>query len=61
MEQFRPGDKKVAVPGSTYSWTVSKTESTELDKDALKADGLLEKYTRPKTSYRITVAENKTE
>lgn len=61
MEQFRPGDKKVAVPGATYSWTVSKTESTELDKDALKADGLLEKYTRPKTSYRITVAENKTE
>ena len=61
MEQFRPGDKKVAVPGSTYSWTVSKTESTELDKDALKADGLLEKYTRPKTSYRITVAENKSE
>lgn len=61
MEQFRPGDKKVAVPGATYSWTVSKTESTELDKDALKADGLLEKYTRPKTSYRITVAENKPE
>lgn len=61
MEQFRPGDKKVAVPGVTYSWTVSKTESTELDKDALKADGLLEKYTRPKTSYRITVAENKSE
>lgn len=61
MEQFRPGDKKVAVPGSTYSWTVSKTESTELDKDALKADGLLEKYSRPKTSYRITVAENKSE
>ena len=61
MEQFRPGDKKVAVPGATYSWTVSKTESTELDKDALKADGLLEKYTRPKTSYRITVVENKSE
>lgn len=61
MEQFRPGDKKVAVPGSAYSWTVSKTESTELDKDALRADGLLEKYIRLKTSYRITVAENKTE
>lgn len=61
MEQFRPGDKKVAVTGATYTWTVSETESTELDKDALKADGLLEKYTRPKTSYRITVAENKTE
>lgn len=61
VEQFRPGDKKVAVPGSAYSWTVSKTESTELDRDALKADGLLEKYSHPKTSYRITVAENKTE
>ena len=34
---------------------------TELDKDALRADGLLEKYTRPKTSYRITVAANKDE
>ena len=61
MEQFRPNDTKVVVPGAAYSWAVSKMESTELDKDALKADGLLEKYTRPKTSYRITVAVNKDE
>jgi len=61
MDKFRPGDKKVAVPGTRYSWTVSKTDSTELDKDALKADGLLDKYTKPKTTYRITVSENKPE
>jgi hypothetical protein len=54
LTQFRDGDKKVAVTGKAYEWVVSRTESTEIDKDALKADGLLDKYTKPKASYRIT-------
>ena len=29
-------------------------ETSEIDKDGLKADGLLAKYTRAKVSYRIT-------
>lgn len=54
LTQFRDGDKKVSVHGNKYEWSVSRTESTEIDKDGLKADGLLDKYTRAKTNYRIT-------
>ncbi len=53
--QFRPGDKKVEVKGSAYTWTVACTQTASIDKDALKADGLLEKYTKPATQYRMTV------
>lgn len=54
MSQFRDGDKKVTVAGTKYEWIVSRTESTEIDKDALKKDGLLEKYSKLKVGYRIT-------
>jgi len=54
MSQFRDGDKKVTVAGTKYEWIVTRTESTEIDKDALKKDGLLEKYSKPKVGYRIT-------
>ena len=46
MKQFREGDKKVEVKGSTFTWTVSRSETTAIDKDALKADGLLDKYSK---------------
>ena len=54
MSQFRDGDKKVAVMGEKYEWVLSKSESTEIDKDALKRDGLLDKYSKPKIGYRFT-------
>lgn len=54
LAQFRDGDKKVSIRGNKYEWNVSRTESTEIDKDGLKADGLLAKYTRAKVNYRIT-------
>jgi len=54
MAQFRDGDKKVTVIGKLYEWIVSRADTTEIDKDALKADGLLDKYTKTKISYRIT-------
>ena len=59
LTQFRDGDTKVSIRGSRYEWVLSKSESTELDKDALKADGLLEKYTKSKTNYRLTTSEIK--
>ena len=59
LSQFRDGDTKVAIRGSRYEWVLSKSESTELDKDSLKADGLLEKYTKIKTNYRLTTSEIK--
>lgn len=59
LEQFRDGDTKVSIPGQRYEWVLSKSSTTELDKDALKSDGLLEKYTKLKTNYRLTTSEIK--
>ena len=53
LAQFRDGDKKVSIRGEKYEWNVSRSETSEIDKDGLKADGLLAKYTRAKVSYRI--------
>jgi len=54
MEQFREGDKKVVLTGQKYKWVLSKSVSTDIDKDALKKDGLLDKYSKQKVSYRFT-------
>jgi predicted phage-related endonuclease len=59
LSQFRDGDTKVAIRGSRYEWVLSKSNTTELDKEALEADGLLEKYTKSKTNYRLTTSEIK--
>ena len=59
LTQFRDGDTKVSIKGSRFEWVLSKSTSTELDKDALKADGLWEKYNKPKTNYRLTTSEIK--
>lgn len=59
LSQFRDGDTKVSIKGNRYEWVLSKSNSTELDKEALEADGLLEKYTKSKTSYRLTTSEIK--
>lgn len=55
MTQFHDGDKKVEIKGSTYTWTVSRSETTTIDKKALEADGLLEKYQKKSEQYRMTV------
>ena len=54
-EAFRPNDVAVEHKGGKYVWSVSKTESYELDKDAIKADGLFDKYSRKKESFRINI------
>ena len=59
LTQFRDGDNKVSIRGSRYEWVLTKSETTELDKDALAADGLLERYTKAKTNYRLTTSEIK--
>lgn len=55
LTHFREGDKKVEVKGATFVWTVSRSETTTIDKDALKADGLLDKYSKKSETYRMTV------
>jgi len=54
IAQFRDGDKKVSIAGSAYNWEVSRTSTTKIDKDAMKADGVLAKYTTTEDSYRIS-------
>ena len=50
---FRPHDIAVEHKGGRYVWSVTKHESTEIDKAALEADGLLDKYLRKKETFRI--------
>lgn len=58
-EQFREGDKRVAVTGQNFTWELAKSETAKIDKEAMKADGILEKYSVTENSYRLTVKENK--
>jgi aspartate ammonia-lyase len=53
QDAFRPYDIAVERNGGKYVWSVSKSESTEIDKAALEADGLLDKYSRKKETFRI--------
>lgn len=59
--EFRDNDKKVTLLGDKFEWSVTKTESVDIDKEALKADGLYDKYSSIKTTYRISTKtiENK--
>ena len=59
LVQFREGDTKVSLKGDKYVWVLSKTTSTDIDKESLKADGLFEKYSKLKTNYRLTTSEIK--
>lgn len=54
IAQFREGDKKVSIPGGSYNWEVSRSSTTKIDKDAMKKDGILAKYTTTEESYRIS-------
>ena len=54
LNQFREGDTKVSLKGANVEFILSKTNSTEINKESLAADGLLEKYLTPKVSYRLT-------
>jgi hypothetical protein len=50
---FRPNDIAVEHKGGRYIWSVTRTESYELDKAAIQAEGLFDKYSRKKETYRI--------
>ena len=59
LEQFREGDTKVSIKGKAIEFVLSKSNTTEIDKDSLEADGLLEKYTKSKVNYRLTTSKIK--
>lgn len=51
---FKEGDTTVTVKGGSYEWTVQKTAKTDIDRAALEKDGLLEKYQKQSTVYKLT-------
>lgn len=57
MTQFKDGQTKVETKGESYVWSVSRSDSTKLDEEKLKADGLYDKYAKSEPSYRITVSK----
>jgi predicted phage-related endonuclease len=53
-EAFTPHAIAVEHKGGKYVWSVSKTTSSELDKEAMQADGVLQKYLKFKETFRMT-------
>jgi len=58
LKFFTDKDSQVSVKGSMFIWSVSKVVGSEINKKALQADGLLDKYTVEKITYRLTQAIN---
>ena len=54
-DKFRKGDKRIEIKGEHYTWVCSLSEVSSIDKEALQADGLLDKYQRKSSQYRLTV------
>lgn len=62
LMQFRDGDTKVSFKGKAFEWVLSKSDSTELDTESLVQDmgeEFINKYTKQKTSYRLTTSKIK--
>jgi len=53
MAQFKDGIDKVEVTTSITKWTLSKGSKTEINSEALEADGLLAKYQVTKDTYTL--------
>lgn len=61
LEQFRDGDTHISIKGSSIEFVLSRTNTSEIDKESLKADGLLEKYSKEKINYKLTTKKIKEE
>jgi predicted phage-related endonuclease len=58
-KQFRDGDNKVVIEGNDYVFTLSRSEGLTIDEDALKADGIYDKYAVPTETFRFTQTKKK--
>ena len=59
-ENLREGDNKTTVHSNGWRWELSTSVSTGLDEEAMKKDGVYDKYhTLEKVSQRLTVKEDK--
>lgn len=67
MGRFRDGDKKVEIKGTSYIFSVSKTEPKEkpvYNDEAMKTDGVYEKYVTMQMgepTYKLTINNNNKE
>lgn len=60
VERFREGDKQVIIQGGKYEWVTSRSVTKKIDEDAMKKDGVLDKYkTKEAVTYRLTPKERK--
>lgn len=57
MANFRDGDKKVELTGEKFVWSVTVTDKEEIDKTAMKTDGVFDKYVTVKPQFRVNVKE----
>jgi len=58
-KQFRDGDNKVEIEGNDYVFTLTRNEKLTIDEDALKADGIYDKYAVPTETFRFTQTKRK--
>lgn len=59
--QLREGDTQAEIQGGSRVWALSRSETTKLDEERLKADGLYDSYTKTEPSYRMTISKIKKE
>ena len=58
--EFKEGIKQVVYTGNKYQWTTAKSVTLKVDEDAMKKDGILDKYkTKESVVYRLTTKEIK--
>lgn len=53
--ELSDGIDKVDITGQNLRWVLSRTQSRTVDTDALKKDGLYEKYSKPTEKLTLTV------
>jgi len=58
-KQFRDGDNKVEIEGKDYVFTLTRSEKLTIDEEALKADGIYDKYAVPTETFRFTQTRKK--
>lgn len=59
LSQFREGDNAVSIAGNRYKWNLSKSSTSKINKEKLKEDGLLDKYSVTEVGYRLTTTSIK--
>lgn len=60
-ESLSPTTDHAEITGGKYVWKLACIQGETVDTDALEADGLFEKYSKPTTTYRMTLKKREGE